>query len=58
MPIEKLRGICENVVKMDPDLVFLTGDFLTMKVRNTKHILRDSLLPLKQINHKVFACLG
>ena len=53
MTIEKLEEICNDIVRLDPDLVFLTGDYFTMKGHNTKKALRDSLLPLKKINHKV-----
>ena len=31
MSVERLRGICERAVERNPDLVLLTGDFLTME---------------------------
>jgi hypothetical protein len=31
MPLKKLKNICEKIVELDPDLVFLTGDFFTIQ---------------------------
>jgi hypothetical protein len=31
MSVARLKGICQRVVDQDPDLVFLTGDFMTME---------------------------
>src|SRR5690606_4519963 len=31
MSVERLRRICERAVARDPDLIVLTGDFLTME---------------------------
>jgi len=58
MPISRLRLICENVVKENPDLVFLTGDFFTVDTAKATGALSQALAPLKAISHKTFACLG
>jgi hypothetical protein len=53
MSVNNLQEICEKIVSLDPDLVFLTVYFFTTKGHNVPKALRDSLLPLKKINHKV-----
>jgi predicted MPP superfamily phosphohydrolase len=45
-------------VEAKPDLLFLTGDFLTMESQSDPDLLRDALAPLKAIEGKVFACHG
>jgi len=58
MSIARLKRICENAVKEQPDLILLTGDFLTMESKGSAQILSQSLRPLKDYNGKVFACMG
>eukprot|EP01065_Artemidia_motanka_P041430 TRINITY_DN5368_c2_g1_i2.p1 TRINITY_DN5368_c2_g1~~TRINITY_DN5368_c2_g1_i2.p1 ORF type:complete len:476 (+),score=60.85 TRINITY_DN5368_c2_g1_i2:63-1490(+) len=64
MSVQRLRAICEQVVSINPDLVFLTGDFHTPE----SHLMRDkdtgygplqkALMPLSRISTRCFACLG
>lgn len=54
----RLRGICERAVQRAPDLVLLTGDFLTMESQKDPTILARALAPLKQLEGRVFACFG
>lgn len=54
----RLRGICERAVRRDPDLVLLTGDFLTMESQKDPAILANALAPLKALEGRVFACFG
>ncbi len=58
MPVARLRRICERAVERAPDLVLLTGDFLTMESQNDVKHLRDALAPLAALRGKVFACMG
>jgi len=58
MSIHRLKYICENVVKLNPDLVLLTGDFFTAEVYGTQDALQNALHPLKSLEGKTFACLG
>lgn len=58
MSVSRLRRICERAVAAEPDLVLLTGDFLTMESQRTSATLRDAFSPLKQLSGRVFACRG
>lgn len=58
MSVERLAGICQRAVEKNPDLVLLTGDFLTMESQADPRLLRAALAPLKQLPGRVFACLG
>ncbi|MFO0592709.1 MAG: metallophosphoesterase [Polyangiaceae bacterium] len=58
MSEERLRGIAERAVAADPDLVLLTGDFLTMESHDAEDVLARALSPLKALEGKVFACRG
>jgi uncharacterized protein len=58
MSVARLRKICERAVARDPDLVFLTGDFLTMESQRDAAHLTEALAPLRAMRGKVFACLG
>jgi uncharacterized protein len=58
MSVARLRKIAERAVEASPDLVFLTGDFLTMESQSDPDLLRDALAPLKAIEGKAFACHG
>ena len=54
-----LRRLCAHIVQLDPDLVLLTGDFYFTKNDDiAKGLLFFALLPLKDISHKCYACLG
>lgn len=58
MSVQRLRKIAEKVVKEDPDIVLLTGDFYTFESHNEKHALSQGLEPLKKLKKRTFACLG
>jgi predicted MPP superfamily phosphohydrolase len=58
MSVARLRAIAARAVEAQPDLVFLTGDFLTMESQHDPHLLLEALRPLKALQGRVFACLG
>lgn len=58
MSVAKLARICARAVERDPDLVLLTGDFLTMESQSDPRLLRDALAPLAALRGRVFACFG
>lgn len=58
MSVERLARICERAAARKPDLVLLTGDFLTMESQADPSSLRRALQPLARLEGRVFACLG
>jgi predicted MPP superfamily phosphohydrolase len=58
MSVSRLRRIAERAVKREPDLVLLTGDFLTMESHRRPELLAAALEPLKALEGRTFACLG
>jgi predicted MPP superfamily phosphohydrolase len=58
MSVERLRRIAQSAVSRDPDLVLLTGDFLTMESQNDSRLLATALEPLQALHGRAFACLG
>lgn len=58
MSVERLAGICQRAIEKSPDLVLLTGDFLTMESQADPALLERALAPLRQLEGRVFACLG
>lgn len=58
MSVARLNRICEKAVEEKPDLILLTGDFLTMESKGSAQSLSQSLRPLKNYTGKVFACMG
>lgn len=58
MSVERLRRICERAVARQPDLVVLTGDFLTMESHSSPELLATALAPLGALEGRTFACLG
>ncbi|MCA9629821.1 MAG: metallophosphoesterase [Myxococcales bacterium] len=58
MSIERLRRIAERAVARQPDLVLLTGDFLTMESQGDPSLLGAALEPLEALSGRVFACRG
>lgn len=58
MSVERLRRICERAVARKPDLVVLTGDFLTMESHHRPELLGAALEPLRVLEGRTFACLG
>jgi predicted MPP superfamily phosphohydrolase len=58
MSARRLERICRRAVAKDPDLVLLTGDFLTMESQGHPELLARALSPLRDLPGRVFACLG
>lgn len=58
MSVERLRGIAEHAVAQKPDLVLLTGDYLTMESQADPSLLARALEPLGALPGRVFACHG
>jgi predicted MPP superfamily phosphohydrolase len=58
MSVERLRRICERAVARQPDLVLLTGDFLTMESQSDPELLGAALAPLAGLPGRCFACFG
>lgn len=58
MSVGRLRRICERALTRDPDLILLTGDFLTMESQSDPRLLEEGLAPLAAAKGRVFACLG
>jgi predicted MPP superfamily phosphohydrolase len=58
MSVDRLRKICERAVARRPDLILLTGDFLTMESQSDPKHLDDALSPLAALPGRVFACMG
>ncbi len=58
MSVERLRRICERAVAAEPDLVLLTGDYLTMETQASSDPLAHALAPLEALRGRTFACLG
>jgi hypothetical protein len=58
MSERRLRQICERAVARNPDLILLTGDFLTMESQSDPTVLGRALKPLSSLPGRVFACFG
>ncbi|MBS2028543.1 MAG: metallophosphoesterase [Deltaproteobacteria bacterium] len=58
MSVARLRRIAERAVQANPDLILLTGDFLTLESQNDPNLLVEALAPLKALPGRVFACHG
>lgn len=58
MSVDALAAIATRAVDSNPDLVFLTGDFLTMESHSDHTMLRRALAPLAALKGRVFACYG
>ncbi len=58
MSVAALRGFVERAVALEPDVVLLTGDFLTMESQGDARHLREALEPLRALSGKVVACWG
>src|SRR5690606_27024578 len=58
MSVARLRRIAQRAVDRQPDLVLLTGDFLTMESQADPSLLATALEPLKALPGRVFACRG
>lgn len=57
-PVAKLRGVIDDLLRHDPDLVLLTGDFLTMEGSGTRGALAAALAPLQRVPGRAYAVFG
>ena len=57
-PVTKLRRRIEALIAHEPDLVVLTGDFLTMEGVGTPGALARALEPLARVRGRSFAIFG
>lgn len=58
MSVDALARICARAVERSPDLILLTGDYLTMESQSDERYLREALAPLRAMEGRVFACHG
>jgi uncharacterized protein len=58
MSEKRLYEICERAVQEQPDLILLTGDFLTVESQHSPDPLARALAPLAKMKGRVFACFG
>jgi predicted MPP superfamily phosphohydrolase len=58
MSVARLRRLAERAVAQRPDLILLTGDFLTMESQGDARHLTEALAPLRDHPGRVFACRG
>jgi len=56
--VARLRGRVAQLVARDPDLVVLTGDFLTMESMGSPGCLEEALWPLRPIANRCAAIFG
>ncbi|HEB88145.1 MAG TPA: phosphodiesterase [Deltaproteobacteria bacterium] len=56
--VSRLRRQIERLVDRDPDLVALTGDFLTMESMGSPGCLQEALAPLRPIANRCVAIFG
>lgn len=57
-PVERMRALIHDLVDHDPDLVLLTGDFLTMESNATPGALAQALEPLQRVRGRCYAIFG
>lgn len=57
-PARRLRRRIADLVAHEPDLVLLTGDFLTMEGMGTPGALAGALEPLRRLSGRCFATFG
>lgn len=57
-PVHLLHRRIDALVTHDPDLVLLTGDFLTMEGASTPGALAEAFAPLRRIPNRCFAIFG
>jgi predicted MPP superfamily phosphohydrolase len=57
-PIHRLRRRVDELLDHEPDLVLLTGDFLTMEGNGTPGALAEALTPVRRAAGRSFAIFG
>ena len=58
MSVARLRRIASRAVAENPDIVVLTGDFLTMESMSDPELLTTAFEPFRAMHGRVFACHG
>jgi predicted MPP superfamily phosphohydrolase len=58
MSVARLREVARRAAEAEPDLVLLTGDFLTMESHHDPDLLAEALAPLAPLAGRTFACMG
>jgi predicted MPP superfamily phosphohydrolase len=56
--VARLRRLLDDLLSHDPDLVLLTGDFLTMEGQGSRGALSEALAPLRGLSKRSFAIFG
>ncbi|MGH0030046.1 MAG: metallophosphoesterase [Myxococcota bacterium] len=56
--VSRLQRHIERLLDHDPDLVLLTGDFLTMEGMGTPGALAESFAPLRRVADRCYAIFG
>jgi predicted MPP superfamily phosphohydrolase len=57
-PVHRLQRVIDELVAHEPDLVLLTGDFLTMEGAGSPGALARALEPLRALRGRCFAIFG
>ena len=57
-PEDRLRRSLERLLREDPDLVLLTGDFLTMEGQGSPGALSRAIAPLRDVSDRCYAVFG
>jgi uncharacterized protein len=57
-PVAKLRRVIDDLLDHEPDLVLLTGDFLTMEGSGTQGALTEAFAPLRRVEGRAYAIFG
>lgn len=58
MSVRRLHEICQRAVDADPDLILLTGDYLTVESNGDVEALTRAFAPLAAARGRVFAIRG
>lgn len=58
MSVERLQRICTRAVEANPDLILVTGDFVTMESQRDPADLIAAFEPLRAAEGRTFACFG
>jgi predicted MPP superfamily phosphohydrolase len=56
--VAQLRRVIDDLLRHEPDLVLLTGDFLTMEGSGTRGALTAALAPLQRVRGRAYAVFG
>jgi predicted MPP superfamily phosphohydrolase len=57
-PVSRLRRHLDRLLAHEPDLVLLTGDFLTMEGQGSPGALAEALVPLRRMQGRSYAIFG